>query len=333
MGGIGVITKHISLTVALGCFLAGASVAQDLISAQSGLVHYIEGEVFIGDKAIRMKPGEYPSVKAGQHLRTTEGRAEVLLTPGVFLRVAENSEIAMVSTALTDTRMEVVNGSLILEAGEVQKAQGIELTVAGTVLDVRKRGVFRVDAGTPPRVRVYDGEVTVAEPGRPVTVKEGKQVVLTSVPVVEKFAKEETDSFYRWAGRRSGYLATANMSAARRMHENSVPWHVGGWYYSPFFGMFTYVPLRGRYTNAWNHSYYAPAPIYRPQPMNPDFGGYSGIGASRGQSGMSGRSGGYSGGGVYQAPASAPVGGGAAPPAASRGADSGGSREGGGGRR
>ena len=58
-----------------------------------------------------------------------------------------------------------MKGSVILEAGEVLKEQGIELTVQGSVLEVRKRGVFRIDAGTPPRVRVFDGEITVVERG------------------------------------------------------------------------------------------------------------------------------------------------------------------------
>lgn len=320
----------IACTLALGFSLAGLLVGQDLISAQSGLIHYTEGEVLVDGSAVKQKPGDYPSVKKGQRLKTVLGRAEILLTPGVFLRLSENSEIVMIGTALTDTRIEVAEGSVILEAGEIQKAHAIELSVGGSVLEVKKRTVFRVDAGTPPRVRVYDGEVTVAEPGRPLVVKEGRQLAFTSVPVVEKFAKDETDAFYRWAGRRSGYLAMANMAASRRMHEHQIPWQVGGWYYSPYFGMYTYVPLRGRYVNTWNHAYHAPAPIYQPQPQNP---GFDSMNSSRGYSDMSGR--GYSGGGGYQPAATAPSSSAPAPaPAEPRGADSGGgSREGGGGRR
>ena len=253
--------KNLSFSVAVGCLLASFASGQDVISAKSGLIHYIEGDVFLADKAVVQKFGEYPEMKTGQHLRTETGRAEILLTPGVFLRMSENSEIAMTKNALTDTQIDIVKGSVLLEAGEVLKEQGIELTVQGSVLDVRKRGVFRIDAGTPPRVRAFDGEITLVEAGRPVNVKEGRQLLLTSVPVVEKFSKDDTDSFYRWAGRRSGYLSLANVSAARRMYDDYGPgWTMGGWYFNPYFGMFTYFPSRGRYTNAWNHSYYAPIP-------------------------------------------------------------------------
>ena len=235
----------------------------------------------------------------------------------------------MKSTALTDTRIEVLEGSVILEAAEIQKEHSIELAVGGSVVAVKKRTTFRLDVGTPPRVRVYDGEVAVVEPGRPVNVKEGKQLAFTSVPVVEKFDKEETDPFYRWAGRRSGYIALANASASRRVYDENIPWQVGGWYFNPFFGMFTYIPQRGRYTNAWNHYYRSPAPAYHPQPL-PDYnsGMYS---AARGSFDTGGRG---ASTGVYQAPAVSSRGRLPHPraaPAPARSGDAGSSRGGGGG--
>jgi hypothetical protein len=319
--------------LSLGLVLASSAFGQHIISAQSGLIHYTEGQVFLGDDPVKQKLGEYPDVKPGQHLRTETGRAEVLLTPGVFLRLSENSEIVMVSTALTNTQIEVVKGAILLEADELEKEHRIELTVDGRVLEVRKRGTFRVDAGSPPRVRVFDGEVTVVEVGNQLTVKEGKQVLLTSAPVIEKFSKEDTDAFYRWAGRRSGYLALANMSATRRMSGTYLSAYRGGWYFDPYFGMYTYIP-NGRYTNAWRHSYYPPT-VHRPLPPSM-IDGMGGMSASRGGYDSSGR--GYSGGGSsgggggYQAPATS-GGGSAAGGGAPRSGDSGSSREGRGGSR
>src|SRR2546429_3861810 len=48
----------------------------------------------------------FPDVKENWQLRTEEGRAEVLLTPGVFLRVSENSAIRMIANRLIDTRVD-----------------------------------------------------------------------------------------------------------------------------------------------------------------------------------------------------------------------------------
>ena len=85
---------------------AGFASGQSVISARSGLVHYVEGQVTIDDKAVDVKYSQFPEVKENQVLKTEDGRAEVLLNPGVFLRVAENSSFRMVSNRLTDTRVE-----------------------------------------------------------------------------------------------------------------------------------------------------------------------------------------------------------------------------------
>lgn len=324
--------------VALGCLVGGSALGQYVVSAKSGLVHYTEGQVFLGE-AINPKPGEYPEIKEGQHLTTKMGRAEVLLQPGVFLRLAENSDIAMVSNRLTDTKVEVVAGSVILEVGEITKESSVELLVAGKVLEIRKAGVFRVNMDNPPLVRVYDGELAVIDASGPIKVKDGKQLLLTSVPAVEKFAKDDSDAFLRWVGRRSGYMAMANISAASHMRENNISWTGGSWYYNTMFGMYTYVPFNGRYRNYWNNSYYSPRTVVVFQPTAPpslaNSDGFSAMGSSmRGMSDSSGRSYAGSGGGSpsYQAPASSAP---APAPVASgdgRGAASGGSRGGSSGR-
>jgi hypothetical protein len=323
--------------LAVGCLVAGSAMAQQVISAKSGLVHYTEGEVFIGEQ-INPKVGEYPEVKEGEHLTTKAGRVEVLLTPGVILRLAENSDMAMISNKLSDTRVEIAGGSGVLEANDLTKETSIQVLIGGTAVEIRKPGVYRFDAGTPPRVRVYDGEAAVLDKSGPIKLKEGKQMLLTSVPAIEKLPKDDSDSFLRWVSRRSGILAMVNYSAANYMRYNDVNWSTGGWYFNPMMGMFTYIPYSGRYRNYWDYAYYSPRTVAPPDPPRmsqmPD--GFSAMSNSvRGMQDSSGRS--YSGGGysspVYQAPAtaSAPA---AAPSAGDgRGASGGGSRGGSGGGR
>lgn len=331
------VKSNVWIEVALiGCLVAGSASGQHVVSARSGLVHYAEGQVFLGE-AISPKPGEYPEIKIGEHLTTKAGRAEVLLMPGAFLRLSENSDVAMLANALTNTRVEVAAGSVILEVEELNsKETSLQLVVGGTVVEILKPGVFRIDASSPALVRVYDGELAVRDKRGEIKVKEGRQVLLTNVPSADKFSKDETDAFLRWAGRRSGYLAAANRMAANQMRQNGVVWSTSGWYYNPLSGMYAFVPRNGHYRNYWDYDYYSPNMVVSPQA--PQIGmrdGFSGMGSS--VRGMQDRSGGsYSGGGssspTYQAPAtsspapSAPSGGG-------RGSDSGGSRAGSGGGR
>src|SRR5581483_12433636 len=81
--------------------------AQSVISAHSGLVHFFDGSVFLDDQRLEQKTGKFDQINNGSELRTQDGRAEVLLTPGTFLRLGANSSIRMLSNKLEDTRVEL----------------------------------------------------------------------------------------------------------------------------------------------------------------------------------------------------------------------------------
>src|SRR5712692_2015403 len=95
----------LSATVLLA-FSGSAAFAQSVISAHSGLIHYVEGQVLLDSKPVEVKIATFPEMKENMELRTADGRAEVLLSPGAFLRLGENSAIRMVSNKLTDSRIE-----------------------------------------------------------------------------------------------------------------------------------------------------------------------------------------------------------------------------------
>src|ERR1700686_1161610 len=90
--------------VGICAFVFGSGAwAQSVISAHSGVIHYVEGDVTIDGAAVHPKFAEFPDVKSGQSLATGEGRVELLLTPGVFLRLTDNSSVRMISNVLADT--------------------------------------------------------------------------------------------------------------------------------------------------------------------------------------------------------------------------------------
>ncbi|MGH9630574.1 MAG: FecR domain-containing protein [Bryobacteraceae bacterium] len=284
--------------------------AQAVVSARSGLIHYAEGEVYAGDKQVEIKFAEFPQLKEGEVLRTGEGRAEVLLTPGVFLRLAENSSVKMVTNRLVDTRLEVLSGSVLLEVAESQKENAVTLVHKNAVLEFPKKGLFRLDADSG-AFKVYDGKATVLAQDDKLTVKEGRQTQLAGVLSPEKFDKKTGDAFYRWAGRRSNNLALSNLQAARSMMNSGSYWRTSGWHFSPYFGAFTFIPGHGVYSSPFGGMYYCPSTVYRafaPRRVyvpNDSWGG-GGIGRSSGSasSGGIGGSVGRSSGGASPAPSS-----------------------------
>lgn len=264
----------------------GTSFAQSVVSAKAGLVHYSEGDVLVAGKPVERKPAIFTSVKAGETLATAEGRAEILLGPGVFLRIGEHSQIKMVNAELTDSRVQLLQGSLILEAAESQKENKTTITYQNFTFSPEKDGVYSIDSGNGFQVRVWQGEASVADgkSEKPVTVKGGREFLIANGNTeVTKFDKDETDALYRWAKRRSGYVAVANISGAKNAEKLgssffftgvSSPYSPNGWMWNPYLNMFTYIPLRGTWNSPFGWSYYSPGSVMRI--YNPNFysGGY-----------------------------------------------------------
>ncbi|MBV9500255.1 MAG: hypothetical protein JO138_12860, partial [Acidobacteriaceae bacterium] len=140
--------------------LSAAAFSQEVVSARSGVVHFLEGAVSLDGQALDRKAGTFPSMKEGSTLRTDRGRAEVLLTPNVFLRMDENSAIRMISSALTDTRVEVLQGSVILDSIDAPADTAVTLVYKQNQIRFPKHGVFRLDSDTDV-LRAYSGEAEV----------------------------------------------------------------------------------------------------------------------------------------------------------------------------
>jgi hypothetical protein len=273
----------------ISILLSGAwAWGQPVISAHSGTVHYIEGEVTLNGQAVHPKFGEFPEIKNDQVLATGEGRAEVLLTPGVFLRLAENSSVRMISNALSDTRLEVVSGSALIEAGELLEHNAIVLQAAGVPMEIKKKGLYRIDA-EPPRLRVYDGQIAVNGGKGEITVKKGRELDLAAPAAggkveAQKFDSKQTDAFYRWGERRADYIAAANVASARvaanSAYAGGYAGGAGMWSFNPWFGMYTYLPASGIYWSPFGYPFYSPIVMsmgYVPY-MSPRFGGANTLG-------------------------------------------------------
>lgn len=220
--------------------------AQSIISAHSGVLHYSEGDVTIDGQAPHQKAGTFAEVKEKQDLQTEVGRAEVLLTPGVFLRVGENSGVRMLSNKLTDTQVEFLKGSAIVDFVEVAKDNQVTMNYQDYKVTFVKKGIYRFDSA-PAEFKVYTGEAMVTRGGNTINLKDGRAVPFTPALVSEKFDNRTGDALYRWAKRRSEYIAVANLSAARKAGSAGSGFNSGssGWYYNPYYSMFTFIPSRG----------------------------------------------------------------------------------------
>ena len=261
--------------LAVGVLATSSAFAQSVISAHSGVIHYTEGKILVNDKVYESKTSEFGDLKDNSILKTEEGRAEVLLTPGVFLRLGENSSIRMVSNHLSDTRVEVLSGETLVECDELLKDNQVTLLYKDATVALVKHGLYRFD--TPPgRVRVYDGEAIVHNGSGQLTAKKGNEVMLDGALMASKFDTKSGDELMRWASRRSGYLSMANVASARSAGSYGSSYS-GGWAFNPYFGMYTFIPMNGITFSPFGYPFWSPYAAFMYAPYYPGYyygGGY-----------------------------------------------------------
>lgn len=237
--------------------------AQSVVSTRSGVVHFFEGTVYVGDQRLEQKFGRFPEIGEGRELRTQRGRAEVLLTPGVIFRLDENSTIRLLSNKLSDTRVELLGGSGILESNETTAGTSVKLIYKNWQVRVPKQGVYSIDA-EPSRVQVYKGEVQVLAEGQadPVLVRDGEVLPLAAVLVTEKSTATAGDDFKSWAMSRSDAVAADNAIAAEILEDPSKVDVAGLDAGALGGGGFSYFPLTGipsmGITNPYGLSFWSP---------------------------------------------------------------------------
>ncbi|HEV1285060.1 MAG TPA: FecR family protein [Bryobacteraceae bacterium] len=201
----------------LALLLAVLSTAsgQSVRSTHSGLLYFFDGYVFLGDEQVQQKFGRFTEIGEGSVLRTELGRAEVLLTPGVFLRVAENSAIRMLSNQLSDTRVELLRGSAIVEVSHEAVNPPDTLIYKGWQVRIPQDSVARLDS-EPAQLRVLSGTAEVLTDGDSgiVTVQRGEVLPLASVLVAEQATTPAADAFNIWAMNRSSVVSEDNQIAA-----------------------------------------------------------------------------------------------------------------------
>ena len=215
---------------------------QVMISAKAGLVNYTDGQ-----SNVRL----HEQVPAGTPVQTgPHSHVELLLNPGSFLRLDENSSAVLDSVELTNIAVRLVDGAALIETADVSKETPIRVTTANLSVLITSRGLYRFSGGT---VSVLDGKIRI--PDSSMTIKKGHQVTLIAGSYVDSAATNPPDGLDQWSRQRSSDLARANAMA---YHEHSagtvyslsgypgwgIPPAGSAWLYSPRLSGFTFIPLR-----------------------------------------------------------------------------------------
>jgi hypothetical protein len=263
------------------------------ISAKPGAVNYIEGSVLLNGQPLDGKKLRTAFLNPNETLATEAGKAEILLTPGVFLRLSDQSEIRMISPSLIDTQVELLRGEAMIEADQLIKDNRVSVVNHGASIVLAKNGLYRFTADDVPTAAVIEGKAQVYLGDKKIDLGKGHETVLSGLLKSEKFDSKKKDDLYAWSNVRSEYNASASYSSVQSYASGSYgafgngfgygpygsPYGSplgAGWYWNNGFNSWAWLPGNSAFFSPFGYGFYGPGLIgYAPVI---GVGGYAGRG-------------------------------------------------------
>jgi hypothetical protein len=264
-----------ALALALPATISAQNREKFVISARAGGVNAVTG----GTSLSRHGNNEWRQLTIKEDLETgdvvktgTDGRVELLLNPGSYMRVSENSEFEMADSSLDNLEVRLIKGTAILEVTGVDDEElFIGITTPHTRMSIIRRGLYRVSVvpGDNTELIVRKGRVMLE--GSHTKVKGGDKVVFNnntfSVAKATDVEKKDRDAFDSWSRERAQLLAKENSKLSRRTLDSFASsfrndWGFSGlwggsgiWFFSSGFGCYTFIPFYNAYGSPYGGWY------------------------------------------------------------------------------
>ena len=210
------------VVIVIGIMLSAIVFAQDdsrlisaagdkyVISAKAGGVNFVEGDATVIRKAGRsgyLLKGD--QLEIGDKVTTgANGKVELLLNPGSYVRLGSNSVFEFTTTSLDNLQLKLNKGNAIFEVFADDEFK-VAVNTPKAKIFLIESGIYRVDvlgdgsgriSVSKGRARVGDIDSTVVKKGRQATVS-GNQAD------VAKFDSDIKDGFDLWSKERAKELA------------------------------------------------------------------------------------------------------------------------------
>ena len=293
------------LVFVTGLFVASAIPAQErvskssvadkyVISAKAGGVNLVEGTVTVARSNNTGGPllkGD--RVEIGDRVSTAmDGRVELLMNPGSYLRLGGNSSLEFMTTGLDDLQIKLDRGRAMFEVLATDKFKVQVITPKGRVAMIES-GIYRIDlkADGTGTIAVTEGKAEVGQANL-TPVKAGRTATIGIETVaVAKFDRGKRDELAQWSRSRAKDLAKMTSSLRNNDVRNSLlssfnrgRWGLfdsfGLWVYNPFGGAYCFLPFGRDWYSPYGYGYGSglywydfPWPRYSPnvakRPVNP----------------------------------------------------------------
>src|SRR6266446_834464 len=215
-----------------------------------------------------------------------DGRVEMLLNPGSYLRLGENSEFELADNSLQNLEVRLIRGTAIVEAtGADDTELLINIVTPHTKLAIVRRGLYRLNVvpGDATELIVRKGRVMLDDSHT--KVKGGNKVVFSnhsiSIAKLEQADKKNLDSIESWSKQRAETVAQANqkirgrdmsflMASLNSSWDRHLAAHGGIWMFNAGYSCYTFVPFfmgwgspyGSSYSRSFFGGYYDPSVYY-----------------------------------------------------------------------
>lgn len=272
-----------------------------VISARAGGVNFVEGEVTIVRKAGKtgfLLRGD--QVEIGDRIAAGgNGKAEILLNPGSYVRIGSNSTFEFITTSLDDLQLKVGKGSAIFEVFASDEFK-VSVAMPNSGVELVESGIYRVDVAgdggsnvsvTRGRAIINDNAATVVKKGRQAAINGGQVAVA-------KYKGDDRDEFDVWSKGRAKELARISEQFERDAMRTALMrsflgngrgygWNMynsfGLWAYHPYWRSYCFMPFGYGWNSPYGYGfgpgiqwYNLPPVIYMPPPGQGGAGGGGG---------------------------------------------------------
>ncbi len=263
-----------------------------VISAKAGGVNFVSGTVGVvreGGSGYLLK-GD--ALDIGDRVSTgQDGKAEILMNPGSYLRLGPNSAFEFKTTDLDDLQIRLDAGSAIFEVFATPDFV-VTVNTPKTKLSLIDSGIYRIDVaadgiGT---VSVWKGKAQIGDDAAAI-VKSGREATVTGGEVaITKFDRGDKDEFETWSKDRAKELAKVtarlprtNMRTALMRSFLGRQWNMydsfGLWVYNPSCRCSCFLPFGWGWGSPYGYGfgnsigyYNLPVVVYYP-PVQPGSNG------------------------------------------------------------
>jgi hypothetical protein len=207
-------------------------------------LNYINGNVFI-QRAAELDYEEGMAnmpITEGDRMGTTEGRAEIYMGRGKYLRLDQHTKMDFLSlpNPVNDlTRIQIWRGNIFFSIMSLKKEKSIEIHTDDASLYVLEAGLYRIDVrGEETEIFVFRGLLEAAGETGSVLIRDAQRMEAVDGHFLGRpsgFAAMTEDSFNRWSEGRE-------IEVRKRMAQRYLPAELEDFEYElAYYGKWTYV--------------------------------------------------------------------------------------------